>query len=129
MRIIDVDSHFHEPVDWFEKANPALAAKLPQMSATEQFLDIVVGDLFSSVPPAMRPDPLALVPEFVRRSYEDFLEGRRAAGYRGRGGRLLAGGEPARGARGMDGRARHRQAGDPALAGVPPVPARHEECP
>lgn len=75
MRIIDVDSHFHEPVDWFEKANPALAAKLPQMSATEQFLDIVVGDLFSSIPPAMRPDPLALVPEFVRQSYEDFLKG------------------------------------------------------
>jgi len=33
MRIIDVDSHFHEPLDWFETANPTLAAKLPRMSA------------------------------------------------------------------------------------------------
>ena len=35
MRIIDVDSHFNEPVDWFEKANPKLAAKLPKMTAAE----------------------------------------------------------------------------------------------
>jgi predicted TIM-barrel fold metal-dependent hydrolase len=75
MRIIDVDSHFHEPLDWFEKANPTLAAKLPKMSPAEQLIDIVVGDLFSSVPPAMRPDPLSLVPEVVRRAYDDFLNG------------------------------------------------------
>jgi hypothetical protein len=52
MRIIDVDSHFNEPADWFMKANPALAAKLPKMTAAEQLIDILVGDLFSSVPPA-----------------------------------------------------------------------------
>jgi predicted TIM-barrel fold metal-dependent hydrolase len=75
MRIIDVDSHFHEPLDWFEKANPGLAAKLPRMSASEQLIDIVVGDLFSSVPTALRPDPLTVIPEFVRKSYEDFLNG------------------------------------------------------
>jgi predicted TIM-barrel fold metal-dependent hydrolase len=75
MRIIDVDSHFHEPLDWFEKANPALAAKLPRMSAAEQLIDIVVGDLFASVPPALRPDPLQLVPEPIRDAYEKFLAG------------------------------------------------------
>lgn len=36
MRIIDVDSHFHEPLDWFVNANPALVAKLPQMSGWER---------------------------------------------------------------------------------------------
>lgn len=75
MRIIDVDSHFNEPYGWFEKANPALAAKLPKMTVAEQFIDIVVGDLFASVPPELRPDPLALVPEYVRESYERFLSG------------------------------------------------------
>lgn len=75
MRIIDVDSHFHEPLDWFETANPTLAAKLPRMSAAEQLIDIVVGDLFSSVPPALRPDPLALIPDYIRDSYEKFLAG------------------------------------------------------
>ena len=75
MRIIDVDSHFNEPYGWFEQANPALAAKLPKMTVAEQFIDIVVGDLFASVPPELRPDPLALVPEYVRDSYERFLSG------------------------------------------------------
>jgi len=75
MRIIDVDSHFNEPVDWFEKANPKLAAKLPKMTAAEQLIDIVVGDLFSSVPPGLRPDPLTLVPEAIRKAYEENLDG------------------------------------------------------
>ena len=43
MRIIDVDSHFNEPADWFVQANPGLAAKLPKMTVAEQLLDIVVG--------------------------------------------------------------------------------------
>jgi hypothetical protein len=60
VRIIDVDSHFNEPADWFAKANPTLAAKLPKMTAAEQLLDIIVGDLFSSVPPGLRPNPLRL---------------------------------------------------------------------
>ena len=44
MRIIDVDSHFNEPTDWFEKANPPLAAKLPKMTGAEQLIDIMVGE-------------------------------------------------------------------------------------
>ncbi|MCB2067382.1 MAG: amidohydrolase [Erythrobacter sp.] len=75
MRIIDVDSHFNEPHDWFEKANPALAAKLPRMSVEETLLDVVVGDLFSSVPPQLRPDPRSLLPAQVIQAYDDFLAG------------------------------------------------------
>lgn len=75
MRIIDADSHFQEPADWFEKANPKLAAELPQMSAAEKLVDVVVGDLFASVPPAIRPDPMKLVPPKVRDAYEDFIKG------------------------------------------------------
>jgi len=75
VRIIDVDSHFNEPADWFEKANPKLAAQLPRMSVAETLLDIVVGDLFSSVPPALRPDPMSLLPAQVVDAYENFLAG------------------------------------------------------
>lgn len=70
LRIIDVDSHFNEPVDWFEKANPALAAKLPCMTVADTLLDVVVGDLFSSVPPALRPDPMSLLPAYVVDAYK-----------------------------------------------------------
>ena len=75
MRIIDVDSHFNEPADWFAKANPTLAAKLPRMTVAEQLLDIIVGDLFSSVPPALRPDPLKLIPPYIVEAYEKSLAG------------------------------------------------------
>ncbi len=75
MRIIDVDSHFNEPADWFEKANPKLAAKLPRMTVADTLLDVVVGDLFSSVPPALRPDPMSLLPGYVVDAYKDFLAG------------------------------------------------------
>lgn len=75
MRIIDVDSHFNEPHDWFEKANPKLAAKLPRLTPAELLIDIVAGDLFASVPPALRPDPLTLIPQAVRDAYERHLAG------------------------------------------------------
>lgn len=75
MRIIDVDSHFNEPSDWFAKANPTLAAKLPKMTVAEQLIDVLVGDLFSSVPPALRPDPMSLLPDVVVEAYEKSLEG------------------------------------------------------
>lgn len=75
MRIIDVDSHFNEPHDWFEKANPKLAAQLPRMTVADTLLDVVVGDLFASVPPALRPDPMSLLPREVVDAYDHFLAG------------------------------------------------------
>ena len=75
MRIIDVDSHFNEPHDWFEKANPTLAAQLPRMTVADTLLDVVVGDLFASVPPALRPDPMSLLPREVVDAYDHFLAG------------------------------------------------------
>jgi len=75
MRIIDVDSHFNEPHDWFAKANPSLAAKLPKMTPAEQLLDVIVGDLFSSVPPQLRPDPLTLIPAEIADAYDRSLNG------------------------------------------------------
>lgn len=75
MYIIDADSHFQEPADWFEKANPKLAARLPKMSAAEKLVDVAVGDLFASVPPAIRPDPMKLVPAKIRDAYEEFIKG------------------------------------------------------
>ena len=75
MRIVDVDSHFNEPHDWFEKANPKLAAQLPRMTVADTLLDVVVGDLFASVPPALRPDPMSLLPREVVDAYDHFLAG------------------------------------------------------
>lgn len=75
MRIIDVDSHFNEPHDWFAKANPKLAAQLPRMTVADTLLDVVVGDLFASVPPALRPDPMSLLPREVVDAYDHFLAG------------------------------------------------------
>jgi hypothetical protein len=73
--IIDADSHFHEPADWLATIDKQLAEQLPPLTPAEQFLDVVVGDLFASIPPALRPDPLALVPQPIRDGYDAHLKG------------------------------------------------------
>lgn len=73
--IIDADSHFHEPADWLATVDKQLAEQLPPLTPAEQFLDVVVGDLFASIPPALRPDPLALVPQPIRDGYDAHLKG------------------------------------------------------
>ena len=71
MRIIDVDAHFHEPVDWLEVTDPALAAEL---GPPARFIDIADG-LFgvsnpavSQLPDAQRPATSwdTVLPGFVR---------------------------------------------------------------
>ena len=71
MRIIDVDAHLHEPLDWIEKTDAGLAAEL---GPPARFLDIapsVFGfrdPAFASLPEAQQPSgPWDLVPPgFVR---------------------------------------------------------------
>lgn len=67
MRVVDVDSHFHEPLDWLERQDPALAAELPP---PQRFLDMLrtmlVGQT-QGMPEEDRPDdPLELMPADLR---------------------------------------------------------------
>jgi uncharacterized protein len=67
MYVVDADSHFTEPFDWFEQANPKLAAEIPPMPFDEMIVDTVAGDALTLLPPEMRPsDPLNIVPRHFR---------------------------------------------------------------
>lgn len=58
MRIIDVDAHLHEPLDWVERTDPELAEAL---GGTARFMDIAssvfgfADPSFSSLPEAQQP--------------------------------------------------------------------------
>lgn len=74
MRVIDVDSHFMEPMDWLEKTDPGLAAELPPASFVERVVRGVVGDLLDVIPPHQRPkNLLELLAPQGRRSTEALL--------------------------------------------------------
>lgn len=58
MRIIDVDAHFHEPVDWLQRTDPALAE---QLGPPARFIDIAdtlfgIGNpAVAQLPPEQQP--------------------------------------------------------------------------
>ena len=58
MRIIDVDAHLHEPLDWVERTDPELAA---QLGPPARFLDVadavfgVSNPAVSQLPQQQRP--------------------------------------------------------------------------
>ena len=60
MRVIDVDSHFMEPVDWLEQIDPTLAKLIPPSdeSFIERVVQGVVGDLLEAIPRKQRPENL-----------------------------------------------------------------------
>ena len=60
MRVIDVDSHFMEPVDWLEQVDPTLAKEIPPSdeSFIERVVQGVVGDLIEAIPRKQRPENL-----------------------------------------------------------------------
>ena len=53
MRIIDVDAHFHEPLDWLQRTDPDIAEKL---GAPARFMEIA-GRLFGAYPSAFAALP------------------------------------------------------------------------
>jgi predicted TIM-barrel fold metal-dependent hydrolase len=76
MRVIDVDSHFIEPVDWLEQIDPALAREIPPSdeSFVERVVQGVVGDLIEAIPRKQRPENLIeLLAPSGRRSLEALL--------------------------------------------------------
>ena len=76
MRVIDVDSHFMEPVDWLEQIDPTLAKLIPPSdeSFIERVVQGVVGDLIEAIPRKQRPENLIeLLAPSGRRSLEALL--------------------------------------------------------
>lgn len=71
MRIIDVDAHFHEPVDWLQQTDPALAA---QLGPPARFIDIadalfgINNPAVAHLPEDQRPGSAwdTVLPGFVR---------------------------------------------------------------
>jgi predicted TIM-barrel fold metal-dependent hydrolase len=71
MRIIDVDAHFHEPVDWIQHTDPALAAEL---GAPLRFIDVadavfgISNPALSQLPAQQQPHAAwdTVLPGFVR---------------------------------------------------------------
>jgi predicted TIM-barrel fold metal-dependent hydrolase len=71
MRIIDVDAHFHEPVDWIQHTDPALAAELGPPLRFIDVADAVFGinnPALSQLPPEQQPHAAwdTVLPGFVR---------------------------------------------------------------
>lgn len=60
MRVIDVDSHFMEPLDWLDQVDPTLAKQIPpsEESFIERVVQGVVGDLLEAIPRKQRPENL-----------------------------------------------------------------------
>ncbi len=71
MRIIDVDAHFHEPVDWLQHTEPALAALLGPPARFIEVADALFGinnPSISQLPPEQQPEVSwdTVLPGFVR---------------------------------------------------------------
>ena len=71
MRIIDVDAHLHEPLDWIERTDPDLAAQLGPPARFMEIADSVFGisnPAVSQLPQSQRPRNAwdTVLPGFVR---------------------------------------------------------------
>jgi len=76
MRVIDVDSHFMEPIDWLDQVDPTLAKLIPPTNESfiERVVQGVVGDLIEAIPRKQRPENLIeLLAPSGRRSLEALL--------------------------------------------------------
>jgi predicted TIM-barrel fold metal-dependent hydrolase len=74
MRIVDADSHFMEPLDWFRQTAPKLADRIPDFLHMEVLFEVLGGDVFSSLPPSLRPGLLDLAPKGTRERMKHMLE-------------------------------------------------------
>jgi predicted TIM-barrel fold metal-dependent hydrolase len=71
VRIVDVDAHFHEPVDWLERTDPELSA---QLGPPARFIDVADGVFgihnpdVAQLPPEQQPHGSwdTVLPGFVR---------------------------------------------------------------
>src|SRR5262245_46763397 len=63
MRVIDVDAHFHEPVDWLQVSRPALAEQLPPPPRFMETLSLAHSGIMATLPEdfPLPEDPLDLM--------------------------------------------------------------------
>lgn len=70
MTVIDVDSHFFEPLDWYETRFPELAAEIPPLDPATVLATTGFGDVLGSLPRAAVPqDPADRLPPAIRDAY------------------------------------------------------------
>ena len=63
MRIVDADSHFMEPLGWFQDSFPELAARCPAVPLVDMVLEALMGDLVTSLPPGLSLGARDLLPQ------------------------------------------------------------------
>lgn len=56
MRVIDVDSHFHEPKDWLSQIDPKLAAELPPSITFPDLTHLMALGEQAQLPESLRPE-------------------------------------------------------------------------
>lgn len=62
MTVIDVDSHWWEPLGWLDEADPALADEVERSVPPQGFAEVVFGEVIAELPPAQQAAFLALLP-------------------------------------------------------------------
>jgi predicted TIM-barrel fold metal-dependent hydrolase len=62
MTVIDVDSHFFEPLDWLSEF-PELRREVPETDKLTLILTTAFGEVLASLPPQYRPNPYARFPD------------------------------------------------------------------
>ena len=63
MRVIDTDSHFMEPLGWFQESFPDLAQRCPRVPLVEMVVEALMGDLVSSLPAGLSLEARDLLPD------------------------------------------------------------------
>ncbi|HUR78270.1 MAG TPA: amidohydrolase family protein [Acidimicrobiales bacterium] len=63
MPVIDVDSHYYEPFSWLADTDAALAAELPDIDKVTLVITTAFGEVLSTLPPELKPDPLSRIPK------------------------------------------------------------------
>lgn len=61
--VIDVDTHYYEPFSWLADTDPQLAAALPPTDKVTLVVTTAFGEVLSTRPPELKPDPLSRVPK------------------------------------------------------------------
>ena len=74
MRIIDVDSHFMEPFDWFEESFPEIHAKCPPVPLVDMVLEALMGDLVTSLPAGVDLSARDLLPKALVDTLDRFVD-------------------------------------------------------
>lgn len=70
MTVIDIDSHFYEPFDWYQRRFPELAATMPAMDPETLIATTGFGDVLGSLPARALPaDPIDRLPLPIREMY------------------------------------------------------------